>query len=193
MIIYLVVDEKVGSMENTSSSGRNSAMNTSLRDGLASDAGRGVEVGWVQSLVFVGHPGHFSLTSVHVWGRDVDGGSEEAVLVQLLGKGAGDSLQLGNGVSLRVKSDTGLSTTEWNVASSALPGHKSGEGLDLVHVDVGSVSHTALGRESVVRVLSSVAREDLVGTIIHSDSEVGLDDGLAGKHEVKDTFNGLRK
>ena len=79
-------------MENTSSSGRNSTMNTTLGDGLASDAGRGVEVSWVQSLVLVGHPGHFALTSVHVWGRDVDGGSEEAVFVQLLSKGSGDWL-----------------------------------------------------------------------------------------------------
>ena len=83
-------------------------------------------------------------------------------LVELLSKSASDSLEFSDGVSLRVKSDTGLSATKWNVASGALPGHESSKSLDLVHVDVGGVSHTTLGWETVVRVLSSVAGENLV-------------------------------
>ena len=83
-------------------------------------------------------------------------------LVELLSKSASDSLKFSDGVSLGVESDTGLSATEWDVASGALPGHESGKSLDLVHVDVGRVSHTTLGWEAVVRVLSSVAGENLV-------------------------------
>ena len=66
-------------------------------------------------------------------------------------------------------------------------GYKKGElYLDFIHVNIGSVTHTALGGETVVRVLGTVAGEDLHGAIVHANAEVGLEDGLAWEDEIKD-------
>ena len=78
--VFLRVAEDVRSVINTSSCGGNSTVNTSLRDGLSSDAARRVEISWVESGVLVRHPGHFALAGVHVWRGNVDRGTEEAVL-----------------------------------------------------------------------------------------------------------------
>ena len=112
-------------------------------------------------------------------------------LVELLCESPGDSLQFSSGVGLGVQGDSSFTATEGDVASGAFPGHESSKSLDLVHVNVGGVSHATLSGESVVRVLSSVARKDLVGAVVHSHSEVRLDDRLAGEHEVEDSFDGL--
>jgi hypothetical protein len=55
-----------------------------LGDGFSSNAARSVQLGWVKSLVFVGHPGHFLLTSVHVRCRNIDCGSQKSVLKIML-------------------------------------------------------------------------------------------------------------
>ena len=78
--VFLRVAENVRSVVNTSSSGRNSTVNTSLRNGLSSDAARRVQISWVESGVLVRHPRHFALACVHVWRGNIDGRPEEAVL-----------------------------------------------------------------------------------------------------------------
>merc|ERR1719453_1288481 len=146
-------------------------MNSTLRDGLSSDAASSVQVGRIESLVFVRHPGHFLLSSVHIWRGNIDRGSQKAVLAELLSKRASNSLKFILGVFFRVASDTGFCAAKWNVGNGALPGHESSESLDLVHVHVGGISHTALSGESMVRVLRSVAGENLTGAIVHSHAE----------------------
>ena len=73
-------------------------------DGLAGDAGRGVEVVVAKCVgVGVGDPGHLSLARPHVRGGDVDAGAEEGLLRQLDGETTGDALQLGVAVFLMGK------------------------------------------------------------------------------------------
>ena len=83
-------------------------------------------------------------------------------LGKLLSESSSDSFQLLSRVLFRINRDSSLGSAKWHISDRALPGHKSGKSLDLIHIDVGRVSHTALGWEAVVRVLSSVAGENLV-------------------------------
>jgi hypothetical protein len=46
-IINLIVDEEISAVENTSSSCRDSSVDTTLRNWLSSDTSGGVEIGWV--------------------------------------------------------------------------------------------------------------------------------------------------
>ena len=95
-------------------------------------------------------------------------------LAELLGEGTGDSFTFIFGVFFGVTGNTGLGATKWHIGDGAFPGHKSGKSFNLVHIDVGSVSHTALGWESVVRVLRSVAGENLGRAVVHSHAERGF-------------------
>ena len=74
------VAEDLRAVENSSAGGGDAAVHTTLRDGLASHATGGVEVGRVQSGVLVRHPRHLALAGVHVGRGNIDGGSEETVL-----------------------------------------------------------------------------------------------------------------
>jgi hypothetical protein len=107
----------------------------------------------------------------------------------LLSEGASDSFQFIFGVFFGVTGNTGLGATEWHISDRAFPGHKSGESFHLIHIDVRRVSHTALGWESVVRVLRSVARENLGRAVVHSHPERGFKNGVAGHHMVKDSVD----
>lgn len=66
------VAEDLRAVVNSSAGGGDAAVHTTLRDGLASHAAWGVEVGWVQSGVLVRHPGHLALASVHVGRGNID-------------------------------------------------------------------------------------------------------------------------
>lgn len=81
--VLLRVAEDLGAVENSSAGGGNAAMHTALRDGLASHAAGGVQVGRVQSGVLVCHPGHLAFASVHVGRRNIDCGSKETVLEKI--------------------------------------------------------------------------------------------------------------
>jgi hypothetical protein len=95
---------------------KNSAGQLYLVDGFASNTGTGVQV-LVSHGVGVGisNPGHLSLTSAHVRGRYINGGSKETLLGKLKGKTSGDTLKLVLGVGLGVNLDTSLNTKFMNI------------------------------------------------------------------------------
>ena len=60
------------------------SVDAALVDGLAGDAGGGVEVGVADGVgIGVGDPGHLPLARAHVGRRHVDPGSQETLLRQL--------------------------------------------------------------------------------------------------------------
>ena len=109
-------------------------------DGLAGDAGRGVQVGVAHGVgVGVGDPGHLTLASTHVGGGYVDAGSQEGLLGQLNGEPTGDTFEFSIGVQFGVNANTGLAAAKGDVGTGALVGHQGCQGLDLVGADIGGV------------------------------------------------------
>merc|ERR1719444_454849 len=107
--VVALVDEVVQAVEHSSTCGAGSAMDTSLINGLASDAGTGIHVCVADGVgVGVGDPGHPPLAGAHVGGRDINTGSKEALLGELDGEPPGDPLQLALCVLLGVDLDAGL-------------------------------------------------------------------------------------
>merc|ERR1719510_1307044 len=78
------IDEVLKPMEHATACGAGPAMDTSLVDGLASDAGAGIQVGVPDGVgVSVCNPGHLPLASAHVRGGHVDARSQESLLGKL--------------------------------------------------------------------------------------------------------------
>jgi len=68
-----------------------------------------------QDLEGVLDPGHLSATGTHVWGGDINAGSNEALLGKLHGVPPGDPLKLGHGVLLGVNANTTLGALDENM------------------------------------------------------------------------------
>ena len=126
-----VIDEIVNTVVETTSGGRGTAVNTTLKDRLASDASERVQVAQTDRVgECVGDPGHFTFTSAHIRGFnkqivivylvnyyymygtwDVNAWSNKALLGELNGQTTSDSLQLVFGIFLGVDFNTGFATT----------------------------------------------------------------------------------
>ena len=107
---------------------------------------------WVESVLFP--------TCSHVWGWDVNAGSEESLLGELHGESASDALQLCVCVLFGVEAKAGLAAAEGDVHAGALVGHQGWEGLNLVGIDIQRVTDSALAGGSMVGVLGTVAWKD---------------------------------
>merc|ERR1719446_280798 len=71
--VVRINDEVLQAMEDTTPCSRCSPMNTTLVDGLASDAGRGIHIFMSDSVgKGVGNPGHFPLPCAHVRCRNIN-------------------------------------------------------------------------------------------------------------------------
>merc|ERR1719206_1373653 len=139
--VVRINDEVLQAMEDTASCSRCSPMNTTLVDGLPSDAGRGVHILVADSVrKGVGNPGHLPLSCPHVRGGNINARSKETFLGKLDSKSSGDSLQLILTVSLGINLDASLATTKWNIHTGTLVGHQRCGFLALVSTDIQGVT-----------------------------------------------------
>jgi hypothetical protein len=130
-------------------------------------------------------PGHDLLVSSHVRAETINSSTDEALLDELHGVLAGDSLKFGLRKFTGVDLNTTLTTTKWNIGDSKLEGHKGSEGLNFLKINVVRVSGTTLARKLVGGVLGSVASHGLKSAIITTEGDVESNDGLAGLDQVK--------
>ena len=174
------------SVVDTETSGLVTAVNTTLSDELTGAATLSVDV-LLTLDVHVGilDPGHDLLVGSHVRAETINSSADEALLDELHGVLAGDSLKFGLRKFTGVDLNTTLTTTKWNIGDSKLEGHKGSEGLDFLKINVVRVSGTTLARKLVCGVLGSVASHGLKSAIITTEGDVESNDGLAGLDQVK--------
>ena len=123
--------------------------------GLAGRACEIVDVTPVQCVEGVGDPGHLAFAGAHVWGGNIDAGSDEVLAGKLGGEAARESLERFFGVEARVDADAALGTTKGDVDDRAFVRHESGERHDFVGGDVFAVTDAAFERLLVVAVLGT--------------------------------------
>ena len=165
-------------------------MDAALVDGLAGDAGRGVEVVVAKRVgVSVGDPGHLPFAGAHVGRRHVDAGTEESLLGEFDGEAPRDPLQLAVRVQLGIDAHARLAAAKRHVDTRALVGHERGQGLHLVPVDVGGEPDSALAGRPVVRVLRPVPHDHLVAAVILLHGEVDLEHVGARLHAPEDAVH----
>ena len=78
--VLLCIAEDLCPVVNSASRCRHSTMHATLGDGLSRHASRRVQVRRVEFGIFVRHPCHFPLASVHVRRGNVSGGAKKTVL-----------------------------------------------------------------------------------------------------------------
>src|SRR3546814_9156645 len=98
-------------------------------------------------------------------GRHVDLGAEQRA--DLVGVAAGQALELTEREPARVAAHPALGSAEGQVEDGGLEGHRRGEGLDLVGVDVGVEADPALARAAGGVVVHAPAGEHLDGAVVH--------------------------
>ena len=122
------------------------ALNAALIDRFAGDAGATVYIGGVHAHVLIGHPCHLALACAHVRCGDVLRGVDQVALGEFVGEPAGDRFELVLLPCAGVDAQTALGPAEWRLYQCAFVRHQSGKRLNLVLIDGGSVTNTALDR-----------------------------------------------
>ena len=148
-------------------------------DGLAGDAGEGVELVGVEGGVGIDDPGHLPLAGAVVGGGDVDGRADHVLAVQLGHVAAGGPLEEALALVAGVDADAALRSAEGRLDDGALVSHKAGEGADLVLGDVGAEADAALGGEAVEAVLGAVGLDDADGAVVIAHGEAHAVDDVA--------------
>ncbi len=115
----------------------------------------------------VHHPGHDPRAGAHVWGRDVDGRSDQ---VENLGDVAPrQALQLTHGQLGRIASNAAFRAAKRNVDNGALPGHPGRERLAVVQIDIGVIANAAFAWATRVVVDDPIALEHPQMPVVHHD------------------------
>ena len=70
--------------------GSSPARDATFAQRLASDTSPGVQISGVEFLVFIRHPGHFTLTCTHIGGGHVMRRADQATFRLFLGEATGD-------------------------------------------------------------------------------------------------------
>merc|ERR1719367_1191161 len=191
--IVTLVDEIIKTMEDPPSSGRSSAMDTSLVNRFTRDTGASIHICVTNSIgISVSNPSHLSLASAHVRGRNINARSQESFLGKFDGKPPRDSLKFILAVLLGVNLDARLASSKGDVNTGALVGHQGRQGLDLVSTDVSGVSDTSFAGRSMMRMLSSVSIDHLVTSIISLEREVHLQDMGTRFNNLENAMSFLR-
>jgi len=182
----LVACQLADSVVDSETGGLATAADSALSDELTGAAALSINV-LLTLDVHVGilDPGHNLLVGSHVGSEAIDSSTDETLLDELHSVLACNSFELTLGKLTGVDLDATLATTEWNVSDCELEGHKGRESLDFLEIDVVRVSGTALARELVGGVLSSVAGDSLKSSIVTTERDVESNDGLAGLNQVK--------
>jgi len=120
--------------------------------------------------VGVHHPDHRLGVGPQVGRRNVVVGTD--VAAQGVGEASDDPLQLVGLESAGVERDAALCSAERDVTQSRLPRHPRSQGLDLVEVDHGVESDSALVGTQQIGMLDAVAPENPVGPVVETHREV---------------------
>merc|ERR1719312_1058381 len=182
-----LVNEILKAMEDTAACCAGPAVDATLVDGFASDAGAGVHVGEPNGVgVSVSNPGHLPLACSHVRGGHIDTRSQETLLGELNGEPPGDLLKLILAVQLGVNLDACLATAEGDINTGTLVSHQSRQGLNLVSAHVHGVTDTTLAGTPVVRMLRPVGIDHLKGAVVALQGEVHLQDMRTRLNDLQD-------
>ena len=141
--------------------GLDPALDAARVQGLAGDAGLAVDVGGVHPRVLIGDPGHLAFARAHVGGGHVLGRVDQVALDQLVGKAAGDLLQLVRLPRARVDAQPPLRSAEGRFHQRAFVGHQRRQRLDLVLIDRKRIADAALDRLHMFGMDRPVAGEGL--------------------------------
>jgi len=176
----LVAGHFTDSVVNTEAGGFGTASDTTLSNKLASAAALSIDVLLTLNVhVGVLDPGHDLFVGAHIRSKAINGSTDKALLDELHGVGAGNTLELTLGKLTRVDLDTTLAATEWDISDGKLEGHQGSKSLNLLKIDVFGVTGTTLAGELMGRVLSSVACNSLEGTVISAQGNVESYNSLA--------------
>lgn len=127
-------DEVFETVEDTATSGRNTAMNTALVDRFAGDASVSINILVANGLgVCVGDPGHFTFASAHVWSWHINAWPNETLLRQFQCEATCDLLQFMNGVFFWIQFQASLGTAEWHIDTSCGNENKSKISILSIH------------------------------------------------------------
>src|SRR5262245_27697490 len=115
----------------------------------------------MQHKVGIGYPRHLALACAHIWGRDVHGWSNKIFAHEFSGVTARDTLKFLDLIGTWIKRNSAFGPTKRQVDNSALQRHQGCQRCHFIEVDVRSKADTTLGRDTVMRMLSTIGVEDL--------------------------------
>jgi hypothetical protein len=145
LAVILVGKQFTDAVVYTETSGLSTTSDTSLSDELASAAALSVDVLFTLNVhVGVLDPSHNLLVGSHIGTKAIYGSTDETLLDELHSVLAGYTLKFGLRKKTGVDLDTSLASTEWNIGDSEFEGHKAGEGLNFLKIDVIGVSGSSL-------------------------------------------------
>ena len=128
---------------------------------LASDTRQAVEFVGMQHDIRIGYPGHLALARPHIRCRDVHSRSNKIFAHEFCGITARDALQFVNLIGAWIQSNGAFRPAKRQVDDGALQGHQGCQRRHFIEVDVRGKADTALGRDTVMRMLSTIGMEDL--------------------------------
>lgn len=141
------------------------------------------DIGRIGTTEFIHHPRHLPFARAYIGSRNVDTLTDQAALVELLGKAAGDALEFLRRPLARIDLQRALGAAEGNVDERAFQRHQRGQCLDLFGIGIGCVADTALDRFAMLAVDRAPADEAVHATAqTHTEADrigrVALNDSL---------------
>lgn len=112
------------------------------------------------------HPVHLSFSCSYIWTRDINCSSNWIFLGQLKSVLSSKSLNLFCWIISRIETDTALGSSVWDVNSSTFKSHQTSQSLNLMDIDILSISCSSFSWEFICFMLASVGRNYFNSSII---------------------------
>ena len=144
--VFWVVKKFFDTVKYTASSCFDAPLNAALGKWFARCAGNGVDVFRVQAAIRVCNPGHFSFSSSHVGGWDVEGWIDISLFDQFLCKTPGNELEFVLVVFSGINAQAPFGTAKGHIDDRAFVRHERGECFHVLLADCGCVTDASFNR-----------------------------------------------